>query len=423
MMLNKNKRNSIQNTLIFLLSVSALFLLYLTQSGPLGLSLPHALLSRTPSDAVTVSGESAYLQEMDWPVTVLTFGADGTRRYQHLSTDDSDFTSVESLLEDALKAMPEWESADGGDFRAAMDGESLCVLFPCGVPVYMLGARLGLELSESRPVSRILFSLEDGVVRLYCSDGQSCVRTISPVLPEIFHEVVAQKSGEPCLLADEYGEEASRLDALTVCPTDLPLYPLLTAETAGEVRDEASLLTAFGFNAHTNNRYTEADGTKVIVESPRQLRITNGGTVQYQGDAKNAPELFSFGEKATVTELAGGTYRLLQRLLGESRNDFRLYLSAVEQNGERCIFHFEAMAGGLPVLSANGESAAAVTLEKGTVTELTLRYRRYSVSDGAALLLPFRQALAAAVSHAGLRMDLSYIDSGAETASLSWFMR
>lgn len=420
---NEKRRDRIQNALILLLSLSALFLFYITQFGslPQSLSLPTLLKSHT--DSVTVSGESTFLQEMDWPVTVLT-ASGGARACVRLSTDDSRFTAAESFLEDTLRDAGEWVGQTSSAFREAMDRDSVCIFLPCSVPFGILAARLGLDEEEEMNVSRLLFAEEGGVVSLYISDGTDCVRIASSVRPASLSDWRETLGGEPCTLADEGGEATDGLDPLTLCPERNFSYPPLTAETAETVGDYDLLLPLFGFNARGGKRYTEAGGAEVIVEAPRRLRITPEGTVEYRGNREDAPDLFTFSENAELPELAGGIFRLLQHLLGDARNGTSLYLSEVEQQEEDvCVFRFEAMAGGLPIAVNRAEDAATVTVEKGTVTALFLRYRTYAVSDGESLLLPFRQALAAAGGGDGRRMDLTYIDSGGETASLYWFMR
>ena len=419
---NHKRRDRLQNALILLLSISAVFLFYLTQFGMprfSALLLPFAQTEESPA----VTDTRIFLQEMDWPVTVLTADSFGGRHELRLSTGDSSFTSTEALLEDSFRGELTWTECDFDAFRSAMDENSLCILLPSPIPMQVIAARLGLSSAAQFSVSAFLFSRTEESVLLYYSDGAQYFQSPCPITGEGLDAVIEALGGEECTLIDELESVSAPLSPLTACGAELPQLPLLSAKTADSLFSLPSLLPQFGFNAHTTSRYTEADGTEVIVESPRRLRISPGGTVYYAGDKKNAPDSFLFSSGEDLTALIGSAYHLLQDLLRPADMNTQLYLSAVQEEGKSCTLCFEAMAGGLGVVADSGEPAARIVIADGAVTELSLRYRSYTVSDTAALLLPFPQALAVASAYEGMRMDLSYIDSGRDEVAPSWFMR
>ena len=417
---NVKQRNRIQNVLILLLSISAAFLFYLTQFGTPRFSAPRLLAQ---SEDGGISDERVFLQEMDWPVTVLTSDSFGSRRLLRLSTGDSSFTAAEGLLEDAFRSELLWKECDFAFFRSAMDESSLCILLPDPVPVQIIAARLGLLSSEHFFVSSVLLSCAETQVLICCSDGARHFQSACPIAAELLTAVIDSLGGEACTLADENEGVLASFSPLTACSAELPALPLLTGETAESLFTPAILLPQYGFNAHTTSRYTEVDGTEVIVESPRRLRISPSGTVYYLGDTKNAPDAFVLSAQGDLSEIVGGTYQLLRQLLDGAEVKTQLYLSSAEENGGTCTLCFDAMAGGLPLVAGSGESAARAVISDGVITELSLRYRNYAVSDTDALLLPFTQALAVASDYEGMRMDLCYIDSARETVAPSWFMR
>lgn len=420
--LNSKQQNRLQNALIFLLSVSAVFLFYLTQFGMPRFSALQLPFSGT-EETVAVTDERVFLREMDWPVTVLTTDSFGGRRQLRLSTGDSSFTAAEGLMEDAFRSELLWTECGYAAFRAAMDENSLCVLLPNAIPMQVIAARLGFSSAEQFSVSTFLFSRAEENVSFFYSDGTLYYQSACSLGGDALSAVIEALEGTECTLADETDGIDTLLSPLTACSTELPSLPLLTGETAKSLFSLTALLPQFGFNTYTTNRYTEIDGTEVIVESPRRLRIAPTGTVHYSGDTKNAPDSFVFSPQADLTELIGSSYHLLQKLLQAADMRTQLYLSCVQQNGAGCTLFFEAMAGGLSVLSGSGETAARVVIEEGVVTELSLRYRSYSVTDTEALLLPFEQALSVASAYEGMRMDLSYIDSARDEVTLAWFMR
>lgn len=419
---NNKRRSRLQNVLILLLSISAAFLFYLNQFG-----MPHFSALQLPftqtGESLAVTDERVFLREMDWPVTVLTADSFGGRRELHLSTGDSSFTAAEGLLEDSFRGELLWEECGYAAFRAAMDESSLCILLPNAVPMQVIAARLGLPSAEQFSVSAFLFSRTEESVLFYYSDGTQYFQSSCPLTGDGLSTVIEALGGEECTLADETEGIRAELNSLTACSAELPSLPLLTGATAESLSSLPALLPQFGFNAHTTNRYTEADGTEVIVESPRRLRITPAGTVHYSGDRKNAPDSFILPAQDDLTEIIGSSYHLLQSLLNSAGVKTQLYLSSVQQSGEGCTLCFEAMAGGLSVLAGSGETAGRVVIADGIVTELSLRYRSYTISDAEALLLPFPQALAVASSYEGMRMDVSYIDSAREEVAPAWFMR
>ena len=196
---------------------------------------------------------------------------------------------------------------------------------------------------------------------------------------------------------------------------------------AGTVSKPSRSVIFFGFNSHTTNRYTEASGTEVVMESPRRLSVSPTGHISYIGTVSYAPDGFRLSESPSpaISELVGGAYGLLQHLPGLQTGEERLYLSRVESSPEEglCTLYFSYMAHGLPIVCSDGSAAAEITVTDGIITKLTVLRRSYTAADPLSLLLPVRQATAIAANHAGLEMALSYVDSGSSAVSASWLMR
>lgn len=416
----RQRRDRLQNLLIVLLSVSAIFLFALTQAELLHWDLlPDAAVSESGGQE---SGSVSRLQELDWPVTLVISEAGGDRRYQQLATSDSTFTAVERLWEDALRQAQSPQEISAADFQAALELPGLYASFPAAVPACILAARLGLASDEETPVQRLLLTAEESGAALLFSSGERCWRCETPLSAEELTTLAGQLGGESCLFAFEQ-EEESTLHPLTVLPSTLPQVRELSAAAGSAVTEE--LLNFFGFNSHTTSRYTDAAGTEVIVESPRRLSVTAAGLVSYLGAASYAPESFCLSDAAepTLTELVDGAYGLLLQLPGLSGGEERLYLSDIRQESGSCTLCFSYMAGGLPIIAADGSAAAELTITDGIVTQLSLRLCSYTAAESLSLLLPVTQAAAIAAEHPGLEMALSYVDSGAAHAAASWLMR
>lgn len=421
----KQRRDRLQNLLIVLLSISALFLFSLTQSELLHWDFfPDAPSLSGGSQDGTPSGISR-LQELDWPVTLVISDSTGDRRYQQLTTSDSAFTTVEGLWEDALRQIASSEVIGYEDFEKALRLPGIYTAFPSPVPVCILSARLGLSTEDTTPLLRLLLASDGGRIFLLLSTGETYYRCSTALTGEDLTATAEQLSGEACLFAFE--QENSALHPLTVLPDVLPRYHTLNAAAAQEENVTEELLVFFGFNTHTTNRYTEASGTEVVMEAPRRLSVSPAGYISYIGTTSYAPDGFRLSESSSpsVSELVGGAYGLLQHLPGLQTGEERLYLSRVESSPEEglCTLCFSYMTNGLPVICSDGSAAAEITVTDGIITELSVLRRSYTAADSLSLLLPVRQASAIAANHAGLEMALSYVDSGSNPVQVSWLMR
>lgn len=412
-------RDRLQNLLIAALSISAIYLFILTQAGPLNLHLPELDLS---SPAVEeLPSDSSLLQELDWPVTLVVNDGAAMRRYQQLSTAASEFTAVEGLLEDLFRQDISSLPVSLESFQQALTFPGVYVSFPDPIPLCLLAERLGLPSTSETRLQRLLLAVEGNAVRFYFCDGQRYFYSPTALAVTELLSTAEAIGGDICRFS--FAQESSPLHPLTVLPAELPQYTLLSAEFSSET---SGFLSFFGFNAHTTNRYVDASGTEVIVESPRRLSISPLGRVSYLGSASYAPDHFvlSTQEEPTLNELVDGAYGLLTQLAPDS-GELRFYLSSAEYDHDSgsCTLRFSRMAGGLPLLSGDGESAAEFHIEDGVVINCSFLSRSYTVSDIPSLLLPLPQAAAIAAQYEGREMILSYVDSGGDSAAVSWLMR
>ena len=412
------RRDRLQNLVILALSISAVYLFFLT--GSLEMELPEITLSSPSAEETPLS--SSFLQELDWPVTLVIHNGSGERRYRQLSTSESDFTSVEGLWEDLFRDGFTPLSIPYTKFESALSLPGIYVSFPSPIPLCILSERLGLPSTNEAMMQHLLLVVEDEAVSFYYSDGEHFFLSHTSLKSSDLIATADVISGNRCAFAFE--QKDSILHPLTVLPDALPQYPQFSAVSAVQPANTDSLLAFFGFNAHTTSRYVDSSGTEVIVESPRRLSITPGGHITYLGSTSYAPEGFTLSEQPApaLSELVDGAYNLLTQLCDDT--DLRFYLSDAEYhhgNG-KCTLRFSRMAEGLPLLSGDGKAAAELLIEDGIVVSFRLLRRSYSPSDTPSLLLPLRQASAIAERYDGMEMALSYVDNGS-TASVSWLMR
>ena len=411
------RRDRLQNILILALSISAVYLFLLTAS--LEMELPRFPLSSVPTEETSHS--VSLLQELDWPVTLVTHDGSNTRRYCQFSTSAREFTSVEGLWETLFRDGFSLLSISYSEFQSALSLPGIYVSFPNPIPRCILSERLGLSSTDEQRIQRLLLAADGDDVRFYYSDGEHFYLSHTEIAVTDLLATVAVIGGSNCSFA--FQQENSNLHPLTVLPTSLPLHPQFSAVTTSEVSDH--LLSFFGFNAHTTNRYVDSTGTEVIVESPRRLTISPSGRIHYLGSTSYAPDGFSLSDQSDppLSELVDGAYHLLTQLSTDT--DLRFYLSDTEydHSSSTCTLRFSRMADGLPLVSGDGKSAAEFVIKNGIVVNCSFLHRSYSVSDTPSLLLPLPQAAAIAAQYEGMEMTLSYVDSGDDSSSVSWLMR
>ena len=178
-----------------------------------------------------------------------------------------------------------------------------------------------------------------------------------------------------------------------------------------------TILSALGFNPHTNSRYHDSEGAEVIVEGDRVIRINASGAFSYTSGGETALAIDAASLAPTVREAVTGIQTLLESLL--PTGEVRLYLLAVQQNDDEMSLTFGYRYGGVPIRFADGSAAAEVTLSGRTVSTLMLRPRQYTPGS-AASLLPLRQAMAIAGKNAGTELSIGYADAGTYPFPAVW---
>lgn len=419
------RRNFIQNITIALLAVSAVLLFAQLQLYNLDTSEdPHYLerLMGTLPD-----GTPSQLREFPAPVRVVLTDSYGRYGSLGLTTNSDGFSTLG--LREALGSVQDLESATLDSFQAALSGPSIYFDFLNALPLPVLGELIGVEDVALPGSARylLLSAGTDGVVRLYLWDGSDNIRLglvpSASLSVESLTETVSQSGFAGVSFAYDdvaadplYGE----LFPLSLLPTELPELPVLSASTP--LTDTDWLLSSFGFNVNTRERYMEPDGTEVVteVETDRSLHIQTDGDVVYRGGLDSPLAITAQGEIPTEVEASLGAAILLQQLTEGRTGSGTLYLTALTQSGETTQLQFGYHIDGVPIRFSDGGCAAEVTLSGTSVTSVTLRLRQYSASNETSLLLPLRQTLAIAAAHPGTELSVGYADSGADTVTANW---
>ena len=172
-------------------------------------------------------------------------------------------------------------------------------------------------------------------------------------------------------------------------------------------------MSALGMNSYVIRPYTEADGTRVYVESGKTLRIDANGKISFKGGAPPAGETERDGAVLLAASIAQQT---LLPLCGDAKLCFA---GASEADGGAYTVRFEYAIDGIVAELPDSRSAALVTVSGAEVAKLELHPRRYTLTQETRPLLPMAQAAAIASSRGARRIRLAYVDSG-NSASCEW---
>lgn len=408
----KSRKNTAQNIIIALLLVSALFLLYQLQS----LSRSGGYLSLFSDTTVSSPSveQAANLPALPAPVRLAVTGAYGRWANLGLTTTDESFASPGNLLREALGSAGSPQACQESDFRAALSGESIYYDFDTVLPLSVLAGFVGADAPAEQSARRLLLSVEGESVALFLTNDTSYSRCSTKVAPEDLKTLIGGYQLGGAAFSFELEENALAPYSLFLTE-EQPEYPTLTAETASG--DTEAVLSAFGFTPHTKSRYMD-NGTLVVMEGDRTLRLQPDGTVIYESGGTADLLIAAAGEQPTAQEAALGCFQILNQL---PSGDAALYLQSLQSDGPGgWALSFDYQINGVPIRRSSGEPAATVHLQGSKISSLTFSLRQYAAGESFSLLLPLTQAFAIAQSYPGKELHICYTDTGADTLSASW---
>ena len=411
-------RDFIQNIVITVLAVSAALLFAQTQIYSLGSGDGFRRLLLGDAQSGT-SASSVQEHALSAPVRLAVSGPYG--RYGSITASIGEDEMLRGLLREVLGSTGTFSACGREDFLRALESTSVYFDFLSPLPLSVLADMAGTS-GPDRPSARCLtVSGQGDPVSLFLWDGEDgYLRCSTAVSLKNLEQIAGQyELGNAVFAMDlvEIDAHARELDDCSLFLSETPEMPSLFAETPAY--NEGLLLAGLGFNPNTKNRYTD-NGTEVISESGRSLRLRPDGNITYQSGGDNTLSIEAAGEHPTLAEAASGAGTLLSSLLEPTAGDEVLYLTGVRQSGSRTTLTFGYQVHGVPVRFSDGGNAAEVTLEGLTVSSLSLRIRRYSETDPVSLLLPLRQAMSIAGRHPGSQLSIGYADRGGSTVEADW---
>lgn len=420
---NKKRRlGRIQNLAIILLSISAVGLFTQTQLYNRGVGTSSYLSGLFSHAKTDHSSDISSLTALAAPVRISVAGAYGRYADIDLSTTDTAFSPLSTLLREAVGSAGTPRSCSPEDFQAALESgqqyaKSVYFDFLSSLPLSVLAGFVDADWSGGEiSARRILIANDADGTNLYLWDGeQDCLLCTTAVSAADLDAVV---SGYQLGGAYFAFEQKTSLSPFSLLTAQLPTLPVLTASSAVSSTD--TLLTALSFNPHTKSRYTESSGTEVVMEGSRSVRINSDGTIVYQGGGSDMLYIAAAGALPTEPEAVLGASRLLSALRSGSAGGAALYLQSISRSGTTTLLYFGYQFGGLPIRFSGGSFAAEVRLEGTAVSSITLRLRQYTATDAGSLLLPLAQAQAIAGTYPKAELALAYVDGGSTGVSAQW---
>ena len=408
----RNRRNLIQNILITLLALLAAVLFTQTQLYNLDLTTGAA-------PAAGPAQSAAPAAELSAPVRTAVTGDYGRCGGMVLTTGDAGFADpLGRRLLEALGSARDYVPCTGADFLRALRGPSLYYdfieLLPLSVLAGLLGGGEEVSPREDLSARRLLIAPQgDGAVLYLWDGGENCFRASTAVSADSLEQVIGRyELGDASFAMDGTGPEQV-LDPCSLLPSQPPELP---AYTVGDPLAGGSdwLLSALGFNPRSRTRHTESNGTELIMDGDRTLRIRPDNTVLYQSGDEPSLRVRAAGELPTAREAALGAGSLLEGLLSPVSGEARLWLQGFRRSGEVTVLRFGYQLGGVPLRFQDGGFALEATLTGTAVTSLSLRLRQYVPAEEDSLLLPLSQALAVAAASPGKELSIGYVERGGE---------
>ncbi len=424
-MTDKRLRNALQNLALALLTASALFLL--TQLPSLrGIQWPgrvQELLNPTP--ASSPREQAGIPLEMLPSVQLLVTGDSEYGRYGRLNipAEDPVLQTVTPLFQEALGSATEVGLAADASLREALDNSGFYLdLTPsAALPLAALEPWLGELGGADRMVRALaLTAREEGFAQLYLLEPEGEIYLYETALP-VSAVQIACEGFSPNGACFSYETNYGSLEPYTMLVAQAEALPDLNPELPAGY-STYNLLTALDFNAHTLSRYTESGGTVVVEESPRILRVSPNGAVNFISRGEISSYLFrTSSETPTLREVLSAGWRLAAALTeGTGASPLRLRTAERTEDGYALSFRYEA--DGTPVVFSNEEDALSVTFSGGQITAFSYRCRAYAPVEGetASALLPASMAQAMAAIYPNASLSVGYEDSGVGPLAAQW---
>lgn len=413
-----------QNITIALLSVLAAALFFQTELFHLGWEMfsRDFALSEPSAPEQQESASNALTLPIRFAATGTHGDAYGRYVIVNMSTGSRSFRTVRRLFGNALQEARPFEEISREEFLSALRGAALYLDFLTPLPMSFLAGLTNAKSSDERDIRSMALARDGSGVKLYLwNGGETYSRRAAAIPRRELDEIISHyELGNGAFASDLYATDSAyrNIAPLSLFQEELPALPAYTVVSG--LPDTEQLLTAFLFNPLTKSRYTEANGTEVVMEGARSIRVRTNGNIYYQDSGRGDMRIESAGERPTGWEAVTECAALLNKILVPLGCAPVRPLEARREE-DAMILRFGYALDGVPVFQSDGGFAAEVTLERKNIISLELRPRRYTATNTDSLLLPLSQACGIAGLYPGAELCLGYQDAGGGRMSAQWF--
>lgn len=411
-----------KNVLILLLLVSAVWLVTLTplvQDSGLA-DLLSSREDRIEDDGTVVLGAAAH------PSRMAVMGPAGRYGVQYdRDTVDRLFARTGSLLGECLTSAGKPENMTEARWQFNLSRNGIYFDFGRGIPLSALGSWLHPEgACVLEGTARRILLTEGGDDRVaLCwqdeEDGQFYVCTTELTLSLHLEPLVNAEEGNGARFAFELEKEYPLLHPYTLV-TDVEgaavcagSNPLLFGYTAGELLGDLSF---------SDNNSVPINGGVAYLEGTARLEVKDNGVVIYSDGHEQKYSVAKKDSEPTVAELIEAARQLAEGTIGRHCGEARLYLESVRETEEGCLIRFGYRLNGSAVWLYEDGWAAQVLLREGCISEFTLRFRSYTVTEEKLMLLPMDRAAAIlpGLTKERCELVLQYSDDGSRRVIPGW---
>lgn len=430
-MSRKSRRwvEAFKTLLIVLLSLSALFLLYmspLVQGSGLS-SLVQGNLTADTDNTVSSTG----LTTAAIPARMAVGSDMGFYGVQYdQSSVDALFSLAGPLLGEALSAAKapstlsrsQWQERLSGtcvyfDFTAPIPLASLCSWLKEGAsnPNLTESARLVLLAQEADGTLSLAFHSEKDDSYICFETGLDGELHLAPILSSVTPNsafFAFEDNSLPDIVSDHTLFTSEELSPAIYTSTT----PLLLSDSALT----SQLLSALSFAEQ--NRATVSEGV-LYVDGEDTLRLSSDGYVEYTSSGSG-----KYPAAAGIDGAVEAAWALAEQTLSPLCGSARLYLmsaAANEETDDAYTITFGYLLNGAVVNLSGQGWAARFHVQGGSILDFTLCARTYTATEQTKLLLPADKAAAAltALTDTAKELVIQYQDNGGSTAQPGWMGR
>lgn len=327
---------------------------------------------------------------------------------------ESMYEPLGALLAQALDSAGEAQSSSRTALYDALRAPSAAFSYSSALTADVLAAWLNASCEQSEAADWFVLSAQDDAVYLYLVGEQIRVYPTG-LSAELLRSALEQYTPDGSRFAFEAPESFSRVDALSLVPSQLPTVYEATAENPCDARFTAGIAAELGFNPYGDTGYTDAQGNTTWSETDCTLRVSAGGEVLLKTAAQALSRFRAEDDSATAQIEAARA--LLARVTGDAPGEAQLYLSGYEKTPDGAVCRFDYVLGGL-VVQQSGQAAATIQFTGDEIVQMQVLLRSYTRSTQRISLLPAAQA--AAIVKKGSTLILGYADTAGQTLQAGW---